>query len=104
MQNDQVKGMLDRALAVLATMFLGWLAKRGWIGESDAATLVPALVLLPALAWGWWNNRPASLLASAANVVGADGKQTIVVVSPELATAVPSENVVSHAETEVKSK
>ena len=33
---DQVKGMLDRAIAVMATMFLGWMVKKGWLGESDA--------------------------------------------------------------------
>ena len=75
MQQDQVKGMLDRALAVMATMFLNWLVTKGYLGQSDAATLLPALVLLPSLAWGYWNNRPKALLQSAASVVGADGKK-----------------------------
>lgn len=104
MQNDQIKGMLDRAIAVIATMFLGWMVKRGWLGESDSATLLPAVILLPSLAWGWYNNRNQALLQSAANVVGADGKKTIVVASPELATAVPDTNVMSHTEVEVKPK
>lgn len=102
--NDQVKGMLDRAIAVLATMFLGWMVQKGWIGQSDAATLSPALVLLPALAWGWWNNRSKALLQSAAAVVGDDGKKTVVVASPELAHGTPENNIVSNADVKVQTK
>lgn len=102
MQSDQIKGMIDRAIAVLATMLLGWMVKKGWLGESDAATLMPALVLLPALAWGWWNNRNVALLQSAANVVGADGKKTVIVTSPELAIATPEQNnIVSNTDAKV---
>lgn len=90
MQQDQIKGMLDRAIAVLATMFLNWLVTKGWLGQSDAATLLPALVLLPALAWGWWNNRDKALLQSAATVPG-----TVVVTSPYFAKATPETNIVS---------
>ena len=104
MGQDQIKGMLDRAIAVLATMFLGWLVKRGYLGESDAATLMPALVLLPALAWGWWNNRDKALLQSAAAVVGENGQKTVVVASPELANSTPENNIVSAATVKVTSK
>lgn len=104
MQQDQLKGMLDRAIAVLATMFLGWMVKRGWLGESDAAALSPALILLPALAWGWWNNRNKALLQSASNVVGEDGRKTVIVASPELALSTPQNNIVSNAKVEVKTK
>lgn len=91
MQQDQFKGMLDRAIAVLATMFLGWMVKRGWLGESDAATLLPALVLLPAIAWGYYNNRDKALLQSAATVPG-----TVVVTTQAMADATPNEkNIVS---------
>lgn len=104
LQQDQIKGMLDRAAAVLATMLVGWMVKKGWLGASDAATLVPALVLLPSLAWGWWNNRNKALLQSAAGVVGADGKKTVVIASPELAAATPENNIVSSTQVEVKTK
>jgi hypothetical protein len=70
--------------------------KKGYIGESDSATLLPALVLLPALAWGWWNNRPKALLQSASAVVGEDGKKTIVLASPEFAKATPEMNIISN--------
>ncbi len=91
MQQDQFKGMLDRAIAVLATMFLAWMVRKGWLGESDAATLLPALVLLPALAWGYWNNRDKALVQSAANVPG-----TVVVTTQALADATPEQkNIVS---------
>lgn len=91
MQKDQVSGVLDRTIAVLATMILGWMVKRGWIGESDVATLLPAVVLLPAILWGWWVNRDKALVKSAANVPG-----TVVVTNPELASSIPSPNVVSN--------
>lgn len=100
MQQDQLKGMLDRAAAVLVTMALGWMVKRGWLGESDAATLAPAIVLLPAIAWGWWNNRDKALVQSAANVPG-----TVVVTSAALAASTPDQNnIVSSTQVEVKTK
>ena len=100
MQQDQVKGMLDRAIAVLATMFLGWMVKKGWLGESDSATLLPAVVLLPSLAWGWWNNRPTALVQSAANLPG-----TTIVTTPDLADATPFQgNIVSNTKVKVTDK
>jgi len=105
MQQDQFKGMLDRAIAVLATMFLNWMVQKGWLGQSDAATLLPSLVLIPALAWGWYNNSNKSLLQSAANVVGNDGKKTVIVTSPELAAATPDQqNIISNTDVKVQNK
>ena len=104
MGQDQVRGMLDRAMTVLVTMFLGWLVKKGVIGESDSAQLLPALVILPAIAYGWWNNRPKALLQSAASIVGADGKKTVIVASPELANATPENNIVSATDVKVTTK
>ena len=103
---DQVKGMLDRAMTVLVTMFLGWLVKRGYIGESDSATLLPAIVLLPALAWGWWNNRDKALIQSAGNVIDPKtNKPTIIVTSPEMAAATPGQNnIVSNTDVKVVNK
>jgi hypothetical protein len=102
MQSDQVKGMLDRAIAVLATWLLTQAVNKGWITQSDVAQLLPALILLPSLAWGWWINRNKALLQSAANVVGDDGKKTVIVASPELAQATPAnENIVSNTEAKV---
>ena len=87
---DQVKGMLDRGLAVLVTMFLGVLVRKGYLGESDAATLAPAIVLLPSLAWGWWNNRPKALVQSVAAL-----PNTTVVTSADLAKSTPEPNIMS---------
>ncbi|MFA5897680.1 MAG: hypothetical protein WC829_01075 [Hyphomicrobium sp.] len=105
-QQDQIKGMLDRAIAVMATMFLSWMVKKGWLGESDAATLLPALVLLPALAWGWWNNRDKALIQSAANVVDLKtGQKTVIVTSPEMAKDTPDQNnIVSSTDVKVIQK
>lgn len=91
MQQDQIKGMIDRALAVMATMLLAWMVRKGWLGESDAATLLPAIVLLPSLAWGAWVNRDKALVQSAAAVPG-----TVVVTTPALAQDTPNErNIIS---------
>lgn len=99
MQQDQFKGMLDRAVAVVVTMLLGWMVRKGWLGESDAATLTPAVVLLPALAWGWWINRNKALVQSAAAIPG-----TVVVTTPELAQSTPENNIVSNTKVQVKDK
>lgn len=99
MQQDQIKGMLDRAIAIIATTFLGWLVKKGYIGESDSATLLPAIILLPSLAWGWWRNRNTRLLQSAAAVVGPNGEKTVVIApTAVMADAVPEKNVVATVE------
>lgn len=105
MQQDQVKGMFDRGLAVIVTMLLGWLVRKGWLGESDAATLAPAIVLLPALAWGWWNNRPKAILQSAAALVDPEtGRKTVILTGPSMAADTPENNIVSTTTNEVKSK
>lgn len=104
MNQDQLKGMTDRTLSIFIAMLLGWMVRKGWLGESDAATLTPALVLVPSLAYAWWRNRDTSLLQSAAAVVGPQGQKTLVVAAPELAGAVPEANVVSSTSVEVKSK
>lgn len=100
--NDQLKGMLDRALIVFATTLLGWMVKKGWISESDSAVFLPALVALPAIAWGAYNNRAVAQLQKAGRVVGEDGKKTVVVTSPELANATPNEaNIISTSSSQV---
>jgi hypothetical protein len=98
--------MLDRAMTVLVTMFLGWLVKRGYIGESDSATLLPAIVLLPAIAYGAWVNRDKALIQSAGNVVDpVTGKPTIIVTSPAMAAATPGQNnIVSTSDVKVIQK
>ena len=91
-QKDQLIGMTDRALAIFLTVFLGFLVKRGYLGESEAAALLPAVVLLPSLLWGWYVNRDIALLQSASNVKGTGG-----VTTPALATATPNEkNIISN--------
>ena len=106
MGQDQIKGMLDRAATVLATMALAWMVKKGFIGEADSAQLLPALVILPAIAYGWWNNRPKALLQSAANVTDpATGKPTVIVTSPEMAAATPEQtNIISNTAVKVVQK
>ena len=100
LQQDQLKGMLDRVGLVLATWFLAYMVRKGWIGAEDSAVLLPGLILIPALIWGWWNNRNKALVHSAANVPG-----TVVVTSPELAAATPDQNnIVSNTNVVVKTR
>lgn len=94
--NDQVKGIIERAITVLATVGLNWLVRKGYLGESDAATLLPAIVLLPSLMYGWWINRPQALVQSVATIPG-----TVVVTQPALAKALPETNVVSNMDAKV---
>lgn len=96
---DQIKGMLDRFIAVIATLFLAYLVRRGIIGESESAMLFPAVILLPSLAWGWWVNRNKALVQSAANVPG-----TVVVTTESLAKSTPETNIVSNTTSKVISE
>lgn len=100
MGQDQISGMLDRVGLVFATWFLAYMVRKGWIGTEDSATLLPGLILIPALIWGWYNNRNKALLQSAANVPG-----TVVVTSPALAAATPGQNnIVSSSDVKVTNK
>lgn len=68
--NPTVSGSSDRVLLVLITWALTQASAKGWITTSDVAVLAPALALLPAIALGWWKNRPQAV----ANTVAALGK------------------------------
>jgi len=102
MTKDQVQGAGDRALLVLVTWFLTFATNKGWLTTSDVASLAPALVTIVGFAWGYWVNRPKAILQSAAAVVGADGKKTVIVASPELAADTPENNIVSNTPTTVR--
>jgi hypothetical protein len=103
---DQTKGMMDRAAAVIATWFLGWMVTKGWLGASDSAVLLPAVILLPSIAYGAWVNRDKALIQSAGNVVDPKTcKPTIIVTSPEMAAATPDQNnIVSNTDVKVTKK
>lgn len=95
--NDQIKGIAERALTVLVTLFLGWCVKKGWFGESESAALLPAIVLLPSIIRGYMINSNKSIVQSASAIVGDDGKKTVVLASPELAKATPDQpNIISN--------
>lgn len=96
-QGDQIRGMLDRVGLVLGTMLLSWAQQRGYISASDVGILLPGLMLVPALMWGWWINRNKALLQSVARSV----PDTVVVTTPELAKDIPDANVVSNVEKKV---
>lgn len=106
MGQDQIKGMVDRTILVLATWLLSKAVSAGWLSQADSAQLLPALIVLPALAWGWWNNRDKALIQSAGNVVDPKtNKPVIIVASPEMAAATPAQsNIVSNTEVKVVDK
>lgn len=101
----QVSGMssmtLSAAVTWLVTFILGKLAATGFLNSSDVPQLGIVLVIIGSAGWGYWANRPTAILQKAGSVVGDDGKKTIVIASPELASAVPIQNVISNAENKV---
>jgi hypothetical protein len=101
---DQFKGVADR----VGSLLVMWLVLRGSLSEGDAerytviiTDFIAAAVALIAAAWGWWVNRDKALVQSAANVVDADGKRTVIVTSPELAAATTETNIVSGKDNKV---
>jgi hypothetical protein len=105
---DQASGIADRTISGtliwLASFVLGKFAAKGYLDASDVPQLSITLIILGSAAWGWWVNRPKAILQAAGNVVGDDGKKTIVIASPELADAIPVENVKSNITTKVVSQ
>lgn len=95
---------LASAITWLITFTLGKFAAAGYLSASDAPQLSLVLVIIGSAAWGAYANRPTAILQKAGNVVGVDGKKTVVIASPELADAVPTQNVVSNTENKVVSK
>ena len=84
--SDQIKGMADRIVAMLAV----WLVAKGYVGKDFAVEFGPVIVALVSVWYGWWINRPKAILQSAAAVPG-----TTVVTVPEFAHSTPETNIVS---------
>lgn len=101
----QVSGMTSMTLASaitwLVTFTLSKLAARGFLDASDAPQLALVIVIIGSAAWGAYANRPTAILQKAGNVVGEDGKKTVVIASPELSDAVPAPNVISNTTNKV---
>lgn len=93
---EQIKGMAERFATVVATMLLAKAVEKGWISSSDSATLLPAVVLIPSLIYGWLVNRNKSLIQATAAIPG-----TVVVTQPSIAAATPETNIVSTETTKV---
>lgn len=86
MTKDQVTGVIDRIVIAVLT----YAVARGWVSQGDVAQFGPAIVGLLAAIYGWYVNRPHSILKSAAALPTVD---KIVVNNPETAAAIPSEKV-----------
>lgn len=91
---DQIKGVLDRAATVFATWLLSYLVQRGLLSTADSAQLLPLLVMLPAMAYAWWNNSATRQLQKAAAVVGEHGAKTLVLADTKLANATSESNII----------
>lgn len=96
---EQFKGMTERFVTVMSTMLLALFVRRGWIGEGDAATLLPAIVLLPSLIYGWWINRNKALAQATAAIPG-----TVVITQAGIASSTKESNIVSNVDNTVVTK
>lgn len=92
---EQVKAMAERAVTVLATIFLAKLVKWGWLSDSDSAALLPFVVIMPSLAYAWWINRNKALVIAAANTVDDQGRKPVIVTSQNVANSTAETNIVS---------
>lgn len=94
---DQFKAIAERGITVLVAFAVG----RGWFPAGQAADLVALLVAAAAIGYGFYINRPAAIMDSAAAI---NPNQTKIVTTPELAAATSATNVVSSAEKKVVDK
>lgn len=97
--SEQVKAIIERGATVFATWLATWLVQKGYLGASDAAQFIAAIVGLGAMGWGAWVNRDKALVQAAATV-----PNTTVVTEHAVAVATPEPNIVSAAVKEVVSK
>jgi hypothetical protein len=58
---DQVRGPLERVVYI----GLGWLVARGFITSSEVADYATLILAVAAAFYGWWQNRPKAIVASA---------------------------------------
>lgn len=92
---DQIKGIMERLILI----GLAGATAAGWIGEGDAETYGPAVLLLIGSIYAWWVNRPKAIVQSAAALPG-----TVVVTTPDLAKSTPEPNIVSNITSQVELK
>jgi len=105
--SPQVSGQGDRIFLVLITWLLDQAAHRGFITGADVGVLAPAIALMlpmiPAMAIGWFKNRPQNIAADMAQVTadkvpGSPVKGVITadtMAGRELANAIPGPTVVA---------
>lgn len=85
---DQIRGPLERVIYI----GLGWLVARGFITSAEVANYATLILAILAAFYGWWQNRPKAILASAAaipevrKVVVTDASMADAVTSPKVDT------------------
>lgn len=93
MTKDQISGVADRLLVVLAT----YMVAKGYITQSQAAEYIPLVLALASAIYGWYVNRPVAIAQSAAALPG-----TTVITTPDIARATPMEgNIIANTENKV---
>lgn len=93
MNKDQGSGIIERV--IYGAIF--WVAMRavakGWIDQTMAEYIATGGVMLFGGAWGWWHNRPVSVLNRAGEAIPQNAKLVIATT----AAASPVENIEAHA-------
>ena len=91
----QISGGVDRIILVALT----WLASKGYITTADVANYATLILGVAGAGYAFWVNRNTNLVNRASTV-----PDTIVVTTPDIATALPQSNVVSIDDKKVVSK
>lgn len=85
---EQISSILRHVL----TFGGGFIVAKGWISAEALPGVVGAIITIGGIIWGMFNKTEAAIVASAAALPG-----TVVVTTPALAAAVPSNDAVSSA-------
>lgn len=91
----QVSGGVDRIILVGLT----WLASKGYITSADVANYATLILGVAGAGYAFWVNRNTNLVNRASSV-----PNTTVVTTPDIAQALPQNNVVSTDDNKVVTK
>ena len=83
---DQLSGILDRVLIALFTYFVA----QGYVSQQEVAGDIATIIGIAGALWGWYVNRPKSILKSAAAIPEV---QKVVLNNQALADSIPSDKV-----------
>jgi hypothetical protein len=102
---EQMKSFARWVLTLIGGLVAGWAAKTGWITADQvmsffsSETMIGLVVSGLALVWSMISKTDTGVVASAAAIPG-----TVVVTTPAIAAAVPSNDAMSSADVRVVAK